>query len=205
MTALARPALAALLAVAVAACNGGTTSSPETPPPASTPTPAESPLESPTETADPVPTDELGEFTCDFPIVESASAPSVTNILDVRIGRHEGFDRVVFEFSAGTPALTLDRASPPFHEDGSGFPVEVNGDAFLQLVMRGGTKQTETGESSYPGPTELDAGFPALVQLVEIGDFEAQATWVLGLTAEACRRVILLEEPDRLVIDIEHP
>lgn len=200
--------LAALLGAAVVACNGGASPSPTTDPapadsPAATPSPAGSP-DQPPATADPVPSEDLGEFSCDFPIVEPAGAETVTNILDVRIGRHDGYDRVVFEFSDGTPELTLDRATPPFHEDGSGFEVAVEGDAFLQLVMRGGTKQTETGESSYPGPTELDAGFPALIQLVEIGDFEAQSTWVLGLSEEACARVLLLEGPDRLVIDIEH-
>ena len=66
-------------------------------------------------------------------------------------------------------------------------PLDVSGSSFLRLTMRGGTKQTEDGTSSYDGPTDFDPGFPALVDLVEGGDFEAQSTWYLGLSARpAC-------------------
>jgi hypothetical protein len=150
-----------------------------------------------------VPSDELGEFSCDLPLVEDASV-AIANIVDVRIGTHEGFDRVVFEFEQGTPELTLSRAEPPFAADGSGLPVEVDGASFLALVMRGGTVQTDEGTSSYDGPTEFTDDAPALVNLVEGGDFERQSTWYFGLAGEDCVRVFLLEDPYRLVIDIEH-
>lgn len=152
---------------------------------------------------EPVPTDELGDFTCDLPIVEDPSV-AIANIVDVRVGNHEGFDRVVFEFEQGTPELTLSRAEPPFAADGSGLPIEVDGDSFLALVMRGGTRQTDEGTSSYDGPNEFADDGPGLVHLVEGGDFERQSTWYFGLADEDCVRVLLLEEPYRLVIDIEH-
>ena len=157
----------------------------------------------PSASADAIPSDELGEFTCELPVVEDPSVP-VANIVDVRIGSHSGFDRVVFEFEQGTPELTLSRAEPPFTADGSGFPVEVDGASFLALVMRGGSKQTDEGTSSYDGPTDFADGGPALVHLVEGGDFERQSTWYFGLAAEDCVRVLLLDDPHRLVIDIEH-
>jgi len=155
-------------------------------------------------TAEPVPTEDLADFTCDRPIVEQATVPRTVNIVDVRIGSHDGYDRVVFEFTDGTPEIALERATPPFVQDGSGFPLDVEGESFLRLIMRGGTKQMEDGTSSYDGPRDFDPGFPALVDLVEGGDFEAQSTWYLGLASEACARVSLLEDEPRLVIDIEH-
>ena len=78
----------------------------------------------------------------------------------MRIGTQEGYDRVVFEFEQGPPELTLDRASPPFTEDASGQPIAVEGTSFLRLTMRGGTKQTDAGTSSYDGPTEFGPAFP---------------------------------------------
>ena len=62
------------------------------------------------------------------------------------------------------------------------------------------------GTSSYDGPTDFDPGFATLVDLVEGGDFEAQSTWYLGLSREACVRVIRLTDDGapRLVIDVEH-
>ena len=153
---------------------------------------------------EPIPSNELGEFTCELPIVEDPSV-TIANITDVRIGTHPDHDRVVFEFEQGTPELTLDRATPPFSEDASGLPVDVDGTSFLRLTMRGGTRQTDEGTSSYDGPTDFDPALPAVVDLLQGGDFERQSTWYLGLTSESCVRVLLLEEPPRLVIDVEHP
>jgi hypothetical protein len=155
------------------------------------------------QTTEPVPSDDLEAFTCDLPIVEDGTA-AVANIVDVRVGTHDGYDRVVFEFEQGTPELTLDRAEPPFTQDGSGLPIDVDGSSFLGLVMRGGTKQTDAGTSSYDGSTDIAPGFATLAHLIEGGDFERQSTWYLGLTGEACVRVLLLDGPPRLVIDIEH-
>ncbi len=155
-------------------------------------------------TTEPIPSDALAPFSCDLPVVEDATAP-LANITDVRVGTHAGYDRVVFEFEQGTPEVTLDRASPPFTADASGLPIDVEGASFLRLTMRGGSKQTDAGTSSYDGPTDFSVDHPALVHVVEGGDFERQSTWYLGLTGEACVRVLLLDEPHRLVIDLEHP
>jgi hypothetical protein len=200
--------LAAL--VLIVGCNGATPSESQ-PISQPSPTPAgpsaaasEAPTSgAPVPTTEPVASDELEDFTCDLPIVEDGSV-AVANIVDVRVGTHDGYDRVVFEFEQGTPELTLDRAEPPFNADGSGLPIEVDGESFLGIVMRGGTKQTESGTSSYDGPTDIAPGFPTLVHLVEGGDFERQSTWYLGLTDEACVRLLLLDGPPRLVIDVEH-
>ncbi len=205
MPSSARTAATLVVTLILAACTGD----------AATPTPSPGPTvpatTSPTATATdgdttpspaPTTTPDGEAFSCDLPVVEPGSVP-IANIVDVRVGTHDGYDRLVVEFEQGTPEFTLDRAEPPFTEDGSGFPVEVEGESFLGLVMRGGTKQTDAGTSSYEGPTEFDTGFPMLVHVVEAGDFERQSTWYLGLTEEACVRVLLLGEPPRLVIDVE--
>ena len=216
------PAILLLALIALTACQGPSTTdgSPTAQPtesagspsaPASEPPSSDSPSSEPPSSAtpepgteEPVPSDELGAFTCELPIVEDPTVP-IANIVDVRIGVHDGYDRVVFEFEQGTPELSLSRAEPPFVSDGSGLPVEVDGTHFIALLMRGGTVQTDEGTSSYDGPREFSDEAPALVHLVEGGDFERQSTWYLGLAEESCVRVLLLDEPHRLVIDIEHP
>lgn len=155
-------------------------------------------------TVEPIPSSDLGPFSCELPVVEDPTV-AIANIADVRFGTHDGYDRVVFEFQQGTPELTLDRAMPPFTHDASGEPVAVDGESFLRLTMRGGTRQTDDGTSSFDGPTDFDPGLPALVDLVQGGDFERQSTWYLGLASDACVRVALLDAPHRLVIDVEHP
>ena len=216
-----RPASFAMVGLLLAACTAATATPSSRPPAATAPTPAASPGSvSPTpavpsgpsaptapsaSSADPVPSEELVEFSCELPVVEDATV-ATAHITDVRVGTHAGHDRVVFEFADGLPEVTLDRATPPFTHDASGMPVEVEGSSFLRLTMRGGTKQTADGTSSYDGPTDLDPGFRTLLDLVEGGDFEAQSTWYLGLQRDACARVLLLtgDGAPRLVVDLEH-
>jgi len=192
-----------LAGLVVAAC-----SSPSSTPSAdgsSSAAPTNSPAESGGATEEPIPSDELGAFTCDLPLHEDATIAHA-NITDVRTGTHDGYDRVVFEFADGLPEASLERAEPPFTQDASGLPIEVQGESFLRLILRGGTKQTLEGTTSYDGPTEFETGYPALVHLIEGGDFEAQSTWYFGLAAESCVRVLTLTDDGtaRLVIDIEH-
>ena len=187
--------------VVLAGCMGQTAS-----PSASVAEPSQTPpTPSASTSVEPIPSDELGAFSCDLPMVEDATA-ALANVTDVRVGTHADHDRVVFEFADGLPEVTLDRATPPFTHDASGNPIEVDGASFLRLTMRGGTKQTAEGTSSYDGPTDFVPGFATLVSLVEGGDFEAQSTWYLGLSGEACVRVLRLTDdgPPRLVIDVEH-
>jgi hypothetical protein len=155
---------------------------------------------------EPVPSEALEPFTCDLPIHIDATV-AIANITDVRVGTHADYDRVVFEFADGFPEASLERAIPPFTQDASGAPIDVEGTSFLRLLLRGGSKQTDAGTSSYDGPTDFDPGFATLVDLIEGGDFERQSTWYLGLTSEACVRVMTLDGEGgsfRLVIDVEH-
>ena len=214
MTTLSRSLTTLLVALALVACGGGDPATPSSTPGGSEPTTtagspdaaspiASAPASDPSSPGASVePSGGAEAFTCDLPIVDAGTAP-IANIVDVRVGTHDGYDRLVFEFEQGTPELTLDRAEPPFTQDASGMPLEVDGESFLGLVMRGGTKQLDSGESSYDGRTEFDTGFPMLVHAVQAGDFERQSTWYLGLAEEACVRVLLLDEPPRLVIDVE--
>ncbi|MCA1569186.1 MAG: hypothetical protein LC798_02470 [Chloroflexi bacterium] len=209
---LHRSAPLVLVAMLLNGCIGGSggpsTTAPTTPstslPDASGPGHG-SPTAPAAATIEPVPSAALGAFSCDLPVVEDATV-ALANITDLRVGTHAGYDRVVFEFADGLPEITLDRAAPPFNHDASGLPIQVDGSSFLRLTMRGGTKQTAGGTSSYSGPTDLDPAFAALVDVVEGGDFEAQSTWYLGLSKEACVRVLSLTDDGapRLVIDLEH-
>ena len=213
---IARRSALILLVLALAACGGGDSSPPPSNEPGDTTSPSPAASTSATATASAPasapasqgptssPTGDVGQaFTCDLPVVDPGTAP-IANIVDIRVGTHDGYDRLVFEFEQGIPKFTLDRAEPPFSEDASGMPLEVEGDSFLGLVMRGGTKQTDAGDSSYEGATEFEPDFATLVHAVEAGDFERQSTWYLGLAEEACVRVMLLEGPPRLVIDVKH-
>ncbi len=165
-------------------------------------TPVEIPSLSAAPSAEPS-EDALPAFSCSFPVIGDGTVPRA-QLTDVRVGSHDGYDRIVFEFEEGLPELEVARTSPPLLADGSGMELDVDGEAFLQITLRGGTKQTESGESSYDGPREFTPGSDGLVELEEGGDFEAVSTWYAGLDEEACVRGFALDGPPRIVIDVEH-
>jgi hypothetical protein len=175
-----------------------------TPPSSSEPPASEAASSAPRPTAEAIPSDELGAFSCELPIMEAATAFGITNYTDVRVGTHDGYDRLVIEFTDGTPALTLQDDEPPYEQDASGLPLDVEGERVLRLTLPNGTAAGQGEQPTYDGPLNFDPGFPVLVDVVHGGDFEAQTTWFIGLAEESCVRVMLLTDPDRIVIDVEH-
>jgi hypothetical protein len=209
---LATGLIASLLLVACTAPAGGTgaasasvQASIESSPPVPSGTPPTSAAASPEESAvgSPEPTSDLGPFSCDFPI-EGDGSTGRAQITDVRVGEHDGYDRIVFEFDGGIPQWTLQKATKPYTQDPSGLPMDVQGDAAWLLTLQGGTGVGPDGSQTYTGGTDFVRDYAKLVELVESGDFEAVSTWYVGMTADSCARVLLLDDPARLVVDIEH-
>jgi hypothetical protein len=190
-------ALATMLAACAAGTSGPSATLSASPSSASTTQP------SPSAAASSSPDDELGPFACDMPVTGSATTPRA-QITDVRVGAHDGYDRIVFEFDSGTPQYRIDRAEPPLREDASGRPLDVAGSSFLSIVLTDASRALPEGGLSYHGPLVFTPRFDALVELVEGGDFEAVSTWYAGLRADSCLRVLTLDSPSRLVIDVEH-
>jgi hypothetical protein len=194
----------------LAACGVGTTISSAGSPVAVSASPSPSiastdpsPSGAPLPTVEPSvePSGEAG-FACDLPVHGSGTAARA-NITDLRVGTHDGYDRIVFQFRGGIPEFDIASATPPFTADPSGQPLTVNGSAFLSITLHGGTKQTDSGASSYSGPRNFAVDFPSLLNLVEGGDFEAVSTWYVGLSHASCLRVSTLTAPDRLVVDLQ--
>ena len=145
----------------------------------------------------------LPAFAC-TPSVTIAHTTDRAQITDVRVGTHDGYDRVVFEFASGLPDAVIEAVLPPFYADPSGLEIEVAGSAFLKVTMHGASKVSPDGGVTYDGSTNFEPGFDQLEQLVEAGDFEAVSSWYLGLNGGGCIRVLTLADPSRIVIDIEH-
>lgn len=127
-------------------------------------------------------------------------------LVEVRTGQHDDFDRIVFQFEGGLPGLRVEYVKPPIVEDGSGRTVEIAGDAFLQVRFNpAGAHDPLTGQATYQGPTEILSGLPSLIEAERAGDFEAYLTWVLGLREKVDFTVHQLADPYRVAIDLQHP
>lgn len=147
--------------------------------------------------------------------VSGGSEGKVANLVDVRVGAHEGYDRVTFEFAPpsdgkyfGLPPYEIKAATLPIVQDGSGEQVEVAGESFASIVIHGASGVDFTGQSgyevTYDGPKEFRPGYEALVEATRTGDFEATLSWAFGLNEGSCWTVLELEDPLRLVIDFSH-
>jgi hypothetical protein len=130
-----------------------------------------------------------------------AGAQSTPTLVDVRAGRHAGFDRVVFEFRGAVPATRRIRYVDRLVQDGSGEPVSVAGAADLEVVFEGANAHDDSGSPTV-SPRRFSPGFTALKEVAQVGDFEAIVTYGLGVDRERPFTVSTLSGPSRLVIDI---
>jgi hypothetical protein len=125
----------------------------------------------------------------------------------LRVGRNDGFDRIVLEFRDGIiPEWAVRYVDPPITEDASGEEVPVGGRAFLQIRLDGAQgHDPETAAPIYTGPKRVPGGSAdQVVEVVNSGEFEAIYTWVAGLGDRVPFRVQVLAAPARLVIDVAH-
>jgi hypothetical protein len=129
-----------------------------------------------------------------------AGAQSTPTLVDVRAGRHPGFDRVVFEFRGGVPDHRITYVDQ-LVEDGSGKPVSVAGAADLQVVFQGANAHRGDGTPSV-GRRRFSPGLAAVREVAQVGDFEAVVTYGIGLDRRRPIAVSTLSGPSRLVVDV---
>ena len=131
------------------------------------------------------------------------SAGAQVTVTAVRIGAHEGFDRVVFEFGGtGKPGWNV-RYVDSAVAQGSGKPVHVTGDAVLQLSFSGAGYPYATGVTEYAGANPLAAaGTKAVTEMAFGGTFEGTTEAFIGARAKTPFRVYLLDSPVRVVVDV---
>lgn len=200
-------ALTAAAALALAGCSSDSPT-PEAPPSSQTTTAGSSPLamaqtldgeEATTKDATP------GRVTDTSRKVTPADqrAPAQLTVTEIRVGEHEGKDRVVFELGGtGTPSYMVDYVDSPAQQ-GSGHPLDVTGDSFLQVMLGG--QALPTGER-----TEVPVGAVSADEVSNVtrvafgGQFEGQAQAVVGLDGtDRAFTVFTLQDPTRVVVDID--
>ena len=139
---------------------------------------------------------------------QGGTAPARASLLRViRTGRHPGYDRVVFEFVGPAPAYQVQYVAEVRH-DPSGRPVSLEGDAFLLVVMPGGTLDTTPQVSdpsearSYRGPRRISPELQNVREIAAAGDFEAVLSFGIGVAHRDQFRVLRLSDPARIVVDV---
>jgi len=135
---------------------------------------------------------------------EQASAAAGSGLLiDVRSARHEGFDRVAFEFAQARPGYHVEYIDKPVRRCGSGEVTAMAGDGWLEVRFHVAEAHTPSGAPTI-AMREQRPALTLVKELEQTCDFEGYVTWVVGVSRPNKYRIITLANPDRIVIDIEH-
>ncbi|NNF58491.1 MAG: hypothetical protein HKN04_09635 [Rhodothermaceae bacterium] len=135
-----------------------------------------------------------------------------STLLSLRAAAHDasesassiGYDRVVFTFDDLVPGYRIAYVGTSVYHCGSGEPVSVAGDGWLEVEFFPAAAHTdETYEPTITEPWLPDT-LPLLRDASMTCDFEGYVTWVLGLDAAIPYRVLELTDPARLVLDVQH-
>lgn len=195
-----RRALAA--ALAVAACGGGPGADREVAPPDTAEAPrGEAPPDTGPDVGEAV-VDTSGRWTVGIAAGASAST-GLALLVDVRAARHEGYDRVTWEFDGTLPGWHVEYIDRPVRECGSGRPVPLPGDGWLEVRFEFAAAHDEAGRSTVERPAA--AGLGGIREIVRTCDFEGVVAWVLAVESPEPYRPIELDDPARLAVDVRHP
>lgn len=163
----------------------------------------DTPAPSTTGDATPSPTFPLstGEFPGRDPLESTYPTPLIGSpivdtprLIDVRIERYSGFDRLAFEFTGATPTYHVELVEQPITDCATGEPIAVEGEAFLEVRLSPASALDPNGERTFdPAQVRLDA--PTMLETRETCDAEGELTWVIGLPYETDFRVTALGRP----------
>ena len=133
-----------------------------------------------------------------LPPVRSDDPTKALALTGIRAATHQGFTRVVLEFSGeGTPGVWRAAWTDKAVEQGRGLPIQVEGEAVLDLVIDG-TPMTAS-KTPYPNGTHTRAGD---LDVVSDGTFEDNTHVVIGAPATRQFQIGFLSNPVRMVVDI---
>ncbi|TQC48603.1 hypothetical protein EEB14_14330 [Rhodococcus sp. WS4] len=148
------------------------------------------------ETA-PIPTDAS-------PKSSAASESAKLTVTDVRVGEHDGFDRVVYELGGkGTPGWRVQYVDEAV-QDGSGKTIPVAGNGILQVQIDGSAYPFDSDVEGYSGPNPVP-GVPGGT-VTEVNGalvFEGVTQSFIGVTQPGRPfTVSTLSGPTRVVVDV---
>ncbi|WP_295625583.1 hypothetical protein [uncultured Corynebacterium sp.] len=143
----------------------------------------------------------------DYSMSAAEAAPadgSYLGIRDVRIGSHDGFDRIVIEFMGdGAPGYWVRYEDMPTQQ-GSGNPLSVNGDHKLSIDVRGTGYPFDFNVEDYPSGPVRPADTTAVSEVRGFGTFEGTTQYLAGIDGERRPfKVFKASNPTRLIIDIQ--
>lgn len=129
---------------------------------------------------------------------------------DVLLLSGEGFDRFIVTFRSDAPAFpgyTLEYVDGPAADcaaDPSESSFDSSGEHYLQLRISAVRGHEDDGTNT-SGPRTIRGGSQYIMAAHKTCDFEGTAEWVFDLSDQHAYRIMELQGPGRLLVDIQHP
>lgn len=145
--------------------------------------------------------------------LDARTSPEIENretmyLTDVTAVSEDCSDKVVFDFEKQEPGpgfqVSYQPASTAKVEDGSGAPVEIEGNAFLVAKLTPAMTAKIDGDQvtkTYTGPKRIKSDGSRVREVVKTGDFEAVVTWVIGLDEK--RPFTTKASESQLIVEID--
>ncbi|RLP96071.1 hypothetical protein [Micromonospora sp. CV4] len=141
---------------------------------------------------------------------KSAGALSSAPLVDVRTGRHDCYDRVVFEFAGPVDGYAVGYGETWTEGEGLALSPYTAGGALLRVSLR-----APAYDDSHVGTVPYRVGehaanllrYPTLRDVVFGGSFEGYTTFAVGVRARLPFRTFVLAGPgghSRIVLDVAH-
>jgi hypothetical protein len=167
---------------------------------AATPSPSASAVPVSEEELAAAPVASVTPFICSASKISFASAPAMANVNAVRTGTHAGYDRLVVQFAGRQPGSIeiKPQATASFMGAPSGQATRVAGTLGVKVLLNVADMHT-----SYAGARDLKTGYVGLREARVIEDFEGYVALGLGVNGGNCYRAFVLQNPTRLVVDIQ--
>jgi hypothetical protein len=138
-------------------------------------------------------------------VTHPVTVPPVPMLEHVRVGRHPGYDRIVYQFAGPIPSYRI-RPVTSLAEDASGEPVWPGSPNLLQIRLEPAQAHTDDGQTPLTAAErQTFPNLPVLRSYRLVGDFEGVVTYGLRLSlGRPNLRVTELTNPNRLVVDLAH-
>ena len=135
---------------------------------------------------------------------KSADPAHAGNLTNIRAGRHDCYDRLVFDATGPADGYWVSYVDV-MHEDATGAVIPLRGGAKLSITVQAPSYDENFEQTyHYANRSELVnvTGYQTFRQVAFAGSWEGSTTVGLGVRARLPFRVLAL--PNRIVVDVAH-
>lgn len=121
----------------------------------------------------------------------------------MKVGKHQGYDRVVFEFKRDLPNYQVNYVKPPIPFSETEEYVKISGKAFVVVsfsLVPYPDAPPENYKLEFP---RKELKMPVIQEIKNSDWFEGSLAFAIGLKAKKLYRVQELSNPARLVVDFK--